>query len=581
MKLTVHDACWDAAASPWSDRALAAGVRWIKVVDDPARAYAIAQKYPACNVIYRKVAPQDIEQLSDLRKHPEFRDAQACAEMFVRLADIATLPNLYVEGANEVKLANYDDAQWYGRVEAIRATLLANRGLRAVVGNFATGNPTLDLFSVWLQTFALNGGPRSALIGLHEYGAINVPAAQDTYNLLRHRRLGASGWRWAITECGLDRIKVGGQYVGGGWRAPGSGVSDAAYWQFMADFNAELEKDDSVACACVFSYGDTERWKDYEMNDAQTFNGNLVAAIAAIAAASKRTYTRGIDVSSWQTVTNWQSIADAGIKFAFIRNCDALTSDTKFAANWYGARGKVLRGAYQYFRCTTSGKAQADVFLARIDPNDLGELPAVCDLEQNPTLYGVTPATYATHLRMWVDTIEAAYKRRPIIYTRPDIWAIVKPFCPWADTYPLWIARYPFATVPTLDTLQTGAYDAPDLAPFGRWRFWQYTSSGVLPGVSAPVDLDVFDGDEAALRAFAGITIQEPMYTWQAFINVCNIARQSLGYSDKDWWSWLFTRAGLDDAANKRTKAYDGPKIDDLNWSAKEIAAYRAAGGKG
>jgi len=283
VKLTIHDACWDAQASEWSNRAIAAGVRWLKVVDDPARAYGVAVAAPACGVIYRKVAPKDIEALTDLRRHPEFSDAQACAEMFVRLADVRTAPNLWVEGANEVKLSDLSDAQWYGKVEAIRSNLLASRQLRAVIGNFATGNPDGTLFRAWVQAYTDNGGRTDALIGLHEYGTIALPAARDGHNLLRHRLLRASapGFRWAITECGLDQVQVGGQWVGGGWRAPGSGISQEAYWQFMRDFAAELERDTDVVCACVFSYGDTDRWKDYEMNDAQSFNGSLIAAIVA------------------------------------------------------------------------------------------------------------------------------------------------------------------------------------------------------------------------------------------------------------------------------------------------------------
>jgi len=265
-------------------------VKWIKVIDDPARAYAVALKYPSVNVIYRKVAPQDIEQLSDLRRHPEFSDAPACAEMFVRLADIAPLPNLWVEGANEVKLATVDDAQWYGRVEALRYKILKAKGLGVVVGNFATGNPTPEMFAVFMTAYFANGGGRDALMGQHEYGAFNVPAAQDKHNLLRHRMLRdatpslSTGMRWAITECGLDRIQVGGKWVGGGWRAPGSGVDEGAYFRYMSAFDEELERDADVVCACIFSYGDTERWKDYEMNDAQAFNTSLVGAIAASAA---------------------------------------------------------------------------------------------------------------------------------------------------------------------------------------------------------------------------------------------------------------------------------------------------------
>lgn len=281
MKLTFHDACWDAAASPWADQALHAGVRWLKVIDDPPRAYAVATTFQKCQVIYRKVAPQDIEQLSDLRRHPEFGNTVACAQMFVRLADIRPLPNLWIEGANEIRLNSVDDAQWYGNVEAIRSMLLRDRGLKAVIGNFATGNPTEVLFFHFMNAYTAAGGDTSALIGLHEYGAINVPAAQDNHNLLRHRKLRgyATGYRWAITECGLDKIQVGGQWVGGGWRA--GNVSQADYWRFLLDFNNELEKDSDVVCAAVFTYGDTARWKDYEMQDAKEFNGELVSAISA------------------------------------------------------------------------------------------------------------------------------------------------------------------------------------------------------------------------------------------------------------------------------------------------------------
>jgi len=281
MKLTIHDACWDASASPWSDRILAAGARWLKVIDDPARAYGVAQSAPAMQVIYRRVAPGDIEQLSDLRRHPEFSEAQACAEMFVRLADVRAAGNIWVEGANEPRLDTDDDARWYGEVEAIRSRLLKARGLRAVIGNFATGNPTPERFAAFMATYTAHDGDASALIGLHEYGAINLLAGQDLHNLLRHRMLRryAPGYRWAITECGLDRIKVGDQWVGGGWRA--GNVSQSDYWRFMLDFNAELERDADVVCACVFTYGDTARWKDFEMNDAEEFNSNLIAATVA------------------------------------------------------------------------------------------------------------------------------------------------------------------------------------------------------------------------------------------------------------------------------------------------------------
>lgn len=310
MKLTLHDARWDAAGSPWSDQALRAGARWIKIIDDPASAYAIALAFPKCNVIYRRVLPQDIEQLSDLRKHPEFGDAQACAEMLVRWADIKPLPNLWVEGVNEPKLSNADDAHWYGFVEAKRTQLLHAKGLKAVIGNFATGNPTPELFAEFVKIIVSEWPATNALMGLHEYGAINLSAAQDGANALRHRMLRpyAPGFRWAITECGLDRIQIGGQWAGGGWRKESAAVSEEDYWRWLLDFNAELERDSDVVCACVFTYGDTARWADYEMNDAKGINANMINAISADAAAVVKPDCNRTDVPD-----NWTHTVEAAV----------------------------------------------------------------------------------------------------------------------------------------------------------------------------------------------------------------------------------------------------------------------------
>lgn len=344
MKLTIHDACWDAAASQWSNRAIAAGVRWLKVVDDPARAYGVAQAAPACDVIYRRVMPQDIEQLSDLRRHPEFGDAQACAEMLVRWADVRPAPNIWVEGANEIKLDGYGDAIWYGDVEARRSILLAARGLRAVIGNFATGNPTPELFATFMASYREHGGLTDVLVGLHEYGTITVPAASDGHNLLRHRMLRqyAPGFRWAITECGLDQVQVGGQWVGGGWRAPGSGISERAYWDYMHAFDAELERDADVVCAAVFTYGDTGRWKDYEMDAAEEFNGNLIAAIVADGQQAPTVPSRP-DCNRTDVPDDWTHTVD-GVLGLNVRSEPKVS--TPSAANVLCAmvKGKQVRG---------------------------------------------------------------------------------------------------------------------------------------------------------------------------------------------------------------------------------------------
>jgi GH25 family lysozyme M1 (1,4-beta-N-acetylmuramidase) len=51
-----------------------------------------------------------------------------------------------------------------------------------------------------------------------------------------------------------------------------------------------------------------------------------------------------------------------------------------------------------------------------------------------------------------------------------------------ANGYPiLWIAHWTTADAPTLPASNWGGYG---------WSFWQYTSSGVVPGIGGRVDLD-------------------------------------------------------------------------------------------
>ncbi len=184
----------------------------------------------------------------------------------------------------------------------------------------------------------------------------------------------------------------------------------------------------------------------------------------------------------------------------------------------------------------------------------------------------------------WVQIVQEKSGKKPIIYTRPDIWAQIRPWCQWAVGYPLWVARYPFAsTVPSITQLQTGTMDPPDIAPMGRFKFWQYSSIGYVDGIGYPVDLDVFDGDLQAFREFIGVSIPVPpvpVYTWQLWINDVFEAANALKYPNDKIYDWMITRAGISITQPMRAQPYNGPALTEINWSAQEIAAFKAAGGK-
>lgn len=561
--------------SRWIEPYIAAGARWIKITDAPDVAYALAARHPNVNVVYRRI---DTRQLGDwMRDFPDA--ATAGATMAQLFGDIAPLPNLWVEGVNEPVLNSVAEAEYLGVAEAYRVKALAARGLKSVIGNFATGNPQNLMFVIWLRAFFGHGGTRASPIGLHEYGVIDIDPATDGFNMMGHRRLIreagglASACQWIVTETGLDEIHVNGVKRGGGWQSAAAGnPSQERYRDWLLKANAEWERD-GVLAACLFTFNDTGKWSDYDMENADVVHAGVLAAMPA------RTYTRGIDVSHYQeSATSWIDAYASGVRFAFINACDGTVKDALFDTHWAKSKGVVRRGGYHYLLSYIDGAVQGAFFVS-LFKDGFGELRPCVDVEE-----ASAPAyLHAQRLKQWIDVVEAASKKKPVIYTRPDIWARIAQYCAWAKDYDVWIARYPFTKKdPGIVEVETGKYDPADLAPFGRWSFWQYTDSGVVPGIGAPVDLDVFDGDEAALAAWGGSTIPEAVYTWQDFINASNRARRALGYADAVWWSWLFDRAGIANAAIAgRTKAYDGPKIDELNWSAREIAAYRAAGGKG
>jgi lysozyme len=199
---------------------------------------------------------------------------------------------------------------------------------------------------------------------------------------------------------------------------------------------------------------------------------------------------KGMDVATYDVVTDWAAAKAAGIDFAFIRVSDGLNfPDSKFAAYWPAAKAAgVLRGAYQYFEPAQDPIAQADMLLNAAGPVQPGDLPPVLDLEVSG---GLSTDQVAASVQKWVDHVSAAIGRPPIVYAGLYSWPTLTGGADYT-TSPLWIAQYTSAACPNI----------PD--PWTQWLFWQYTSSGTSAGVSSSqLDLDTFNGTYNDLVAFA------------------------------------------------------------------------------
>ncbi len=196
---------------------------------------------------------------------------------------------------------------------------------------------------------------------------------------------------------------------------------------------------------------------------------------------------RGIDVSSHQEYIFWPSVQqmhvrDAKLQFVFIKATEGLKDvDKQFKYNWQAAKqAGLVRGAYHYFLATKSGKDQAKNFIntVKIEP---GDLPPVLDVEQ---LYGINQAVMRKGVLDWLQTVEAAYKIRPIIYSSSDFY--INYLGKDLADYPLWVAHYLNNNKPTIKR---------------DWVFWQHSEAGKVNGITTKVDFNVFGGDSTQFAA--------------------------------------------------------------------------------
>lgn len=200
----------------------------------------------------------------------------------------------------------------------------------------------------------------------------------------------------------------------------------------------------------------------------------------------------GIDVSKWQGTIDWDAVAGDGVRFAFIRvSHGILTYDTQYTRNWAEARRVgILRGTYQYFQPDQDPIAQADLLLENMGTLAPDDLPPVIDVE---AAGGLTGPQIAAAVQLWLDHVETATGRTPIIYSGYYFWRDQVGDPPGFTRYPLWIPQYG----PVCPLI-------PDSWP--RWDFFQTSSTGSFTGISGNVDTDLWNGTLDDLLAFANPT---------------------------------------------------------------------------
>lgn len=204
---------------------------------------------------------------------------------------------------------------------------------------------------------------------------------------------------------------------------------------------------------------------------------------------------QGIDVSHWQGAVDWKKVAGAGFKFCFLKATQGSGFvDKRVKANVAGAKAAGLYvGLYHYFTPTGDAGAQFGNFWATVlnCGGPKGLLVPVLDVEgdnQN-SLGGMDAGAYAKSCLAWLSYLKKKTGRDGIVYTYPYF---AKQLNGALGEYPLWIASYPKLT------LESGKLTG--VAGWDDWCFWQWSNAGRVAGVGGSVDMDSFNGDEAALR---------------------------------------------------------------------------------
>jgi lysozyme len=249
---------------------------------------------------------------------------------------------------------------------------------------------------------------------------------------------------------------------------------------------------DALGCASctivALLAGLTVACGDSGSGDAGDSREQFAQASSAVAVCADGETIPGIDVSYYQGTIDWNAVAADGIVFAVSRTNHGGFIDPKFEANWEGSKqAGLIRSAYQFFNAGDDPVAQAQTLIDMVGTLEPGDLPPVLDIE---TTDGQSAATIAANVGSWLDTVEGALGRKPIIYTGSYFWNDNVGSDAYVD-HPLWIAHYT-TNCPNLPTV------------WSDWAMWQYTSSGAVAGIAGNVDRNRFNGPVEALQDLAG-----------------------------------------------------------------------------
>ncbi len=239
----------------------------------------------------------DLPQLSLSNLEP----AEAARSFVNTLMPIADDPQRrrYIDGweaYNEPLASNADEMRRLGEFEAERTRLMAERGLRSVVGNFGTGQPPMELWEHFLPAVQAVMD-HNGWLGLHEYSAPTIYYLSTRQDQGRYPGVNAGDTGWLtlryrqvydqiliprglkaqliMTECGVDGLVAnrpgppdakGWQDFTGYWAESGYGMwGPGAYVEQLVWYDEAMRQNDYVVGGCIYVLAGSQGWQTYDI----------------------------------------------------------------------------------------------------------------------------------------------------------------------------------------------------------------------------------------------------------------------------------------------------------------------------
>jgi lysozyme len=280
--------------------------------------------------------------------------------------------------------------------------------------------------------------------------------------------------------------------------------------RFVQDFQKGVTISDSTTGAVIYYTTDgstpttssTRYSGPIPVSSTTTIKAMATASGMANSAIGTITYTvcpavsvlEGVDVSDYQSAPiDWNKVRTSGRAFAYARASIGTSHvDTTFAQNYAAIKAAgLLRGAFHTFVAGVDGVMQANSFLSIFGTIQPGDLPPALDVSNLGT---TAVSTLQLEIGQWMARVQAVTGRTPIVYSSAPL--LQQALGSGTSVDPLWIANWGV----TCPTLPGGAH---------QWVFWQYSSTGTVPGIQGQVgqvDLNRFNGTLADLNALARLS---------------------------------------------------------------------------